>query len=136
MAAVELKKLFPKKEVSFFSFVGGAYTYFAGMAMAVAGILGHYSETLLIFFLPQVLNFLASCPQLFSFIHCPRHRLPRYDPQTGLLTGTDDGTLVNIFLRLFGRCSEKSLCIRLLAFQALCCAFCFILRYILTGWYK
>ncbi|KAF9588574.1 hypothetical protein IFM89_013426 [Coptis chinensis] len=117
-------------------FVGDTYTYFAGMAMAVVGILGHYSETLLIFFLPQVLNFLASCPQLFGFIHCPRHRLPRYDPQTGLLTGTDDGTLVNIFLRLFGRCSEKSLCIRLLAFQALCCAFCFILRYILTGWYK
>ncbi|KAF9588580.1 hypothetical protein IFM89_013432 [Coptis chinensis] len=78
-------------------------------------------ETLLIFFLPQVLNFLASCPQLFSFIHCPRHRLPRYDPQTGLLTGTDDGTLVNIFLRLFGRCSEKSLCIRLLAFQVWHC---------------
>ncbi|RZC82991.1 hypothetical protein C5167_045777 [Papaver somniferum] len=117
-------------------FVGDTYTYFAGMSMAVIGILGHFSETLLIFFLPQVLNFLASCPQLFGFINCPRHRLPRFDPETGLLTGTRDGTLVNIFLRLFGRCTEKQLCIRLLGFQALCCVFCFGLRHFLAGWYK
>ncbi|GFY96177.1 glycosyl transferase family 4 protein [Actinidia rufa] len=145
-------------------FVGDTYTYFAGMTMAVAGILGHFSgggmglhstprghpsdatkstprghrsdanswgpnpthvltqtlplslkvaqlspppppprETLLIFFLPQVLNFLLSLPQLSGYIPCPRHRLPRFDPQTGLLTGTNDGTLVNLFLRQFGR---------------------------------
>ncbi|THG19780.1 hypothetical protein TEA_008334 [Camellia sinensis var. sinensis] len=58
-------------------FVGDTYTYFAGMTMAVAGILGHFSETLLIFFLPQVLNFLLSLPQLSGYIPCPRHRLPR-----------------------------------------------------------
>uniref|UniRef100_A0A1D1YJY2 UDP-N-acetylglucosamine--dolichyl-phosphate N-acetylglucosaminephosphotransferase n=1 Tax=Anthurium amnicola TaxID=1678845 RepID=A0A1D1YJY2_9ARAE len=84
-------------------FVGDTYTYFAGMALAVVGILGHFSETLLLFFLPQVLNFLYSCPQLFKIIPCPRHRLPRFDPKSGLLTGTKDGTLVNLFLRLFGR---------------------------------
>ncbi|XP_062187079.1 uncharacterized protein LOC133890629 [Phragmites australis] len=117
-------------------FVGDTYTYFAGMALAVVGILGHFSETLLLFFLPQVLNFLCSVPQLFHFVPCPRHRLPRFDPQTGLLTGTKDGNLVNIFLRLFGRCSEQALCIRLLIFQALSCIFCFWLRYMLTGWYK
>eukprot|EP00268_Persea_americana_P031970 TRINITY_DN3128_c0_g2_i1.p1 TRINITY_DN3128_c0_g2~~TRINITY_DN3128_c0_g2_i1.p1 ORF type:complete len:440 (-),score=51.37 TRINITY_DN3128_c0_g2_i1:1343-2629(-) len=117
-------------------FVGDTYTYFAGMAMAVVGILGHFSETLLLFFLPQVLNFLYSCPQLFKIIPCPRHRLPKFDPRTGLLTGTKDGTLVNLFLRLFGRCSEKSLCIRLLVFQAFSCLFCFWLRHILAGWYK
>ncbi|KAJ0978043.1 hypothetical protein J5N97_013517 [Dioscorea zingiberensis] len=117
-------------------FVGDTYTYFAGMAMAVVGILGHFSETLLLFFLPQVLNFLYSCPQLFKIIPCPRHRLPRFDPQTGLLTGTKDGTLVNLFLRLFGQSTEKSLCIRLLFFQALSCLLCFWLRYILAGWYK
>ncbi|GER52523.1 phospho-N-acetylmuramoyl-pentapeptide-transferase [Striga asiatica] len=44
-------------------FVGDTYTYFAGMTMAVSGILGHFSETLLIFFAPQVLNFLLSLPQ-------------------------------------------------------------------------
>ncbi|XP_051143151.1 uncharacterized protein LOC127259676 [Andrographis paniculata] len=117
-------------------FVGDTYTYFAGMTMAVVGILGHFSETLLIFFAPQVLNFLLSLPQLAGIIPCPRHRLPRFDPQSGLLTGTNDGTLVNLFLRQFGRKSEKTLCIMLLAFQALCCAFCFLLRWLLTGWYK
>ncbi|GMH08145.1 hypothetical protein Nepgr_009985 [Nepenthes gracilis] len=117
-------------------FVGDTYTYFAGMTMAVVGILGHFSETLLIFFLPQVLNFLLSLPQLAGIIPCPRHRLPRFDPQTGLLTGTNDGTLVNFFLRQFGRMTEESLCISLLVFQAISCCFCFLLRWVLTGWYK
>ncbi|KAH0924679.1 hypothetical protein HID58_016935, partial [Brassica napus] len=117
-------------------FVGDTYTVFAGMTMAVVGILGHFSETLLIFFLPQVLNFLLSLPQLAGIVKCPRHRLPRFDPATGLLTGTKDGTLVNVYLRLFGPKSEKSLCIHLLVFQALACAFCFLLRHFLAGWYK
>ncbi|GKV27690.1 hypothetical protein SLEP1_g36828 [Rubroshorea leprosula] len=64
------------------AFVGETYTVFAGMTMAVVGILGHYSETLLVFFLPQVLNFLLSVP------------------------------------------------------QAVGCCFCFLLRYLLAGWYK
>ncbi|KAL0725505.1 hypothetical protein Bca4012_040104 [Brassica carinata] len=117
-------------------FVGDTYTVFAGMTMAVAGILGHFSETLLIFFLPQVLNFLLSLPQLAGIVKCPRHRLPKFDPATGLLTGTKDGTLVNVYLRIFGRKTEKSLCIHLLVFQALACAFCFLLRHFLAGWYK
>ncbi|RXH81018.1 hypothetical protein DVH24_004932 [Malus domestica] len=99
------------------AFVGDTYTYFAGMTMAVAGILGHFSETLLIFFAPQVLNFLLSVPQLAGIVPCPRHRLPRFDPETGLLTGTKDGTVVNLFLRQFGRMTEKSLCVSLLVFQ-------------------
>ncbi|KAJ8763708.1 hypothetical protein K2173_003490 [Erythroxylum novogranatense] len=117
-------------------FVGDTFTYFAGMTMAVVGILGHFSETLLIFFLPQVINFLLSVPQLFGVIHCPRHRLPRFDPRTGLLTGTNDGTLVNVYLRMFGRKSEKYLCVHLLFVQAVGCCFCFLLRYFLAGWYK
>ncbi|KAI4386542.1 hypothetical protein MLD38_004469 [Melastoma candidum] len=117
-------------------FVGDTFTYFAGMTMAVVGILGHFSETLLIFLLPQILNFLLSLPQLAGIVPCPRHRLPRFNPQTGLLTGTNDGTLVNFFLRLFGRKTEKSLCILLLVFQALGCCFCFLLRWLLAGWYK
>ncbi|XP_021891045.1 UDP-N-acetylglucosamine--dolichyl-phosphate N-acetylglucosaminephosphotransferase-like [Carica papaya] len=117
-------------------FVGDTYTYFAGMTMAVVGILAHFSETLLIFFLPQVINFLLSLPQLSGYVKCPRHRLPRFDPETGLLTGTNDGTLVNFYLRIFGRKSEMSLCIHLLVVQALGCCFCFMLRYFLAGWYK
>ncbi|XP_012485502.1 uncharacterized protein LOC105799466 [Gossypium raimondii] len=117
-------------------FVGDTYTYFAGMTMAVVGILGHYSETLLIFFLPQVLNFLLSLPQLSGYVKCPRHRLPRFNPETGLLTGTRDGTLINFYLRMVGPKSEKTLCIHLLLVQALGCCFCFLLRYLLAGWYK
>ncbi|GAA5871851.1 hypothetical protein JCM1840_004017 [Sporobolomyces johnsonii] len=68
------------------AFIGDTFCYFAGMAFAVVGILGHFSKTLLLFFLPQIFNFLYSCPQLFGLVPCPRHRLPKLDPATGLLT--------------------------------------------------
>ncbi|XP_075243429.1 UDP-N-acetylglucosamine--dolichyl-phosphate N-acetylglucosaminephosphotransferase-like [Convolutriloba macropyga] len=61
-------------------FVGDTYCYFAGMLFAVVGILGHFSKTLLLMFIPQIINFVYSLPQLFRFIPCPRHRLPKYDP--------------------------------------------------------
>ncbi|BGP20409.1 hypothetical protein JCM10213_004627 [Rhodosporidiobolus nylandii] len=67
------------------AFVGDTFCYFSGMAFAVVGILGHFSKTLLLFFLPQIFNFLYSCPQLFGLVPCPRHRLPRLDEQTGRL---------------------------------------------------
>uniref|UniRef100_A0A674HFZ3 UDP-N-acetylglucosamine--dolichyl-phosphate N-acetylglucosaminephosphotransferase n=1 Tax=Taeniopygia guttata TaxID=59729 RepID=A0A674HFZ3_TAEGU len=66
-------------------FVGDTFCYFAGMTFAVVGILGHFSKTMLLFFIPQVLNFLYSLPQLFHIIPCPRHRLPRLNPSTGKL---------------------------------------------------
>ncbi|XP_039245326.1 UDP-N-acetylglucosamine--dolichyl-phosphate N-acetylglucosaminephosphotransferase isoform X2 [Pipra filicauda] len=66
-------------------FVGDTFCYFAGMTFAVVGILGHFSKTMLLFFIPQVLNFLYSLPQLFHIIPCPRHRLPRLNPTTGKL---------------------------------------------------
>ncbi|XP_052784265.1 UDP-N-acetylglucosamine--dolichyl-phosphate N-acetylglucosaminephosphotransferase-like isoform X1 [Mya arenaria] len=62
-------------------FVGDTFCYFSGMTFAVVAILGHFSKTMLLFFLPQVANFVYSLPQLFRFIHCPRHRLPQYDPK-------------------------------------------------------
>jgi UDP-N-acetylmuramyl pentapeptide phosphotransferase/UDP-N-acetylglucosamine-1-phosphate transferase len=69
-------------------FVGDSYTYFAGMTLATAAILGtlsqmtfssayhsgQFSKTLLLFFLPQLFNFAISLPQLFGIVHCPRHR--------------------------------------------------------------
>lgn len=58
-------------------FVGDTYCYFAGMTFAVVGILGHFSKTMLLFFIPQIFNFLYSCPQLFHLVDCPRHRLPK-----------------------------------------------------------
>lgn len=60
-------------------FVGDTFCYFAGMTFAVVGILGHFSKFLMLFFMPQVFNFLLSVPQLFKFIPCPRHRLPKYE---------------------------------------------------------
>ncbi|KAI9315498.1 glycosyl transferase family 4-domain-containing protein [Dichotomocladium elegans] len=58
-------------------FVGDTFCYFAGMTFAVVGILGHFSKTLILFFMPQIFNFLYSCPQLFRLVECPRHRMPR-----------------------------------------------------------
>lgn len=67
------------------AFIGDTYCYFSGMAFAVVGILGHFSKTLLLFFLPQIFNFVYSSPQLFGVLPCPRHRLPRFNASTGLL---------------------------------------------------
>ncbi|KAF9328885.1 tunicamycin resistance protein [Linnemannia elongata] len=66
-------------------FIGDTYCYFAGMTFAVVGILAHYSKTLLLFFIPQIFNFLLSAPQLFRLVPCPRHRMPRYNRQTNLM---------------------------------------------------
>lgn len=66
-------------------FVGDTYCYFAGMVFAIVGILGHFSKTLLLLFIPQIFNFVYSAPQLFRIIPCPRHRLPHFNAQTGLL---------------------------------------------------
>lgn len=66
-------------------FVGDTYCYFSGMVFAIVGILGHFSKTLLIFLLPQILNFVYSVPQLFSILPCPRHRMPKFNVEDGLL---------------------------------------------------
>lgn len=55
------------------------------MTFAVVGILGHFSKTVLLFFLPQIINFIYSVPQLFHWVPCPRHRLPKYNTTTDLL---------------------------------------------------
>ncbi|KAF8895427.1 N-acetylglucosaminephosphotransferase [Infundibulicybe gibba] len=67
------------------AFPGDTLCYVTGMAFAVVGIQAHFSKTLLLFFIPQIFNFILSCPQLFGIVPCPRHRLPRYDPDTNLL---------------------------------------------------
>ena len=41
-----------------------------------------------------MLNFVYSIPQLFKFVPCPRHRLPTFDVQTGLLHPTPNWNLV------------------------------------------
>ena len=58
-------------------FVGDTFTYSAGVTFAAVGIFGHFSKSLLLFFIPQLLNFLLSILQLFKWVPCPRHRLPK-----------------------------------------------------------
>lgn len=102
-------------------FVGDTFCYFAGMTFAMASILGHYSATLLLFFIPQIINFLYSLPQLFGIVHCPRHRLPRLN-KAGKLEGIKSNlNLVNLTLLITGPLTEKTLCIVLLVLQVLCC---------------
>ncbi|KAH9969901.1 N-acetylglucosaminephosphotransferase [Russula dissimulans] len=67
------------------AFPGDTLCYLTGMAFAVVGIQAHFSKTLVLFFLPQIFNFVLSCPQLFGLVPCPRHRVPRFDPETHLL---------------------------------------------------
>ena len=117
-------------------FVGDTYCYFAGMTFAVVGILGHFSKTLLLFFIPQVMNFLWSIPQLFKLVPCPKHRLPRFNAGTGKMepstvVGSErvNMTLINVCLQMFGPMREEQLCISLLAFQTLCCVFGLYVRY-------
>ena len=117
-------------------FVGDTYTMFAGMCLAVCGVMGHFSKTLILFFIPQISNFLYSLPQLLGIwgYHCPKHRLPKYDINDRLLHGVDGYlNLVNLALRVFGPMTERNLCILQLGFQFICCFLGLCIRYGLTG---
>jgi UDP-N-acetylglucosamine--dolichyl-phosphate N-acetylglucosaminephosphotransferase len=110
-------------------FVGDTFCYFAGMTFAMASILGHYSSTLLLFFIPQLINFVYSLPQLFGIVPCPRHRLPHFNRVTGRLEAVKSHlNLVNLALWIIGPLTEKQLCSWLLVFQALCCTLGLALR--------
>ncbi len=132
-------------------FVGDTFCYFAGMTFAVLGIHGHFSKTLLLLFLPQVYNFFISIPQVLRIVPCPRHRLPRVDPQTQLMhcsafpckkneftwikLSSDaeecpNFTIINTILRIFGPMKEKQLTIVILTIQVLTSVVAFLLRYV------
>ncbi|XP_045531327.1 UDP-N-acetylglucosamine--dolichyl-phosphate N-acetylglucosaminephosphotransferase [Pieris brassicae] len=66
-------------------FIGDTFCYVSGMTFAVVAILGHFSKTVLLFFIPQIFNFIYSTPQLFHIIPCPRHRLPKYCAETDVV---------------------------------------------------
>lgn len=101
-------------------FVGDIYAYFAGSVFASACIL---SDTLIagpLLFLPQILNFVISIPQLFGIVPCPRHRLPYFSKEHGTLEGVATHlNLINQYLRLRGPLHEERLCHELLFIQAL-----------------
>jgi UDP-N-acetylglucosamine--dolichyl-phosphate N-acetylglucosaminephosphotransferase len=119
-------------------FVGDTFTYFAGMTLAMAGVLGHFSKTLMMFFAPQILNFAISLPQLFNtrWLPCPRHRLPRFNAESGKLEAIKTNwTLINLFLYIFGPMREDHVTASLLVFQALCCVAAFGVRYYLSSFF-
>ena len=117
-------------------FVGDSYTYFAGMSFAAVGILGHFSETLLLFFLPQIFNFIYSLPQLLKFLPCPRHRLPSLDKQSGLLHASNNYNVVNLVLHIGGPCTEDKLCAKIVTIQFISCIGAFLFRAMIVGVYK
>lgn len=133
-------------------FVGDTFCYFAGMTFAVIGIHSHFSKTLLMLFIPQIINFIFSIPQLFKFIPCPRHRLPFIDIKSQLMTFSTfpckeyqyqwlkvnknsiecpNCTLICAVLRITGPLKERTLCLVLLSIQCCCCIFAFYIRYTL-----
>ena len=141
-------------------FVGDTFCYFAGMTFAVCGIHGHFSKTLFFLFIPQIVNFILSLPQLFKLIPCPRHRLPKYNPSIDkvgcsicdckpeeyqwakLLFGIPkeekyfiNFTLINVVLRCFGPLHEKTLTSILLLLQILSCAFALYIRFVIAPIY-
>lgn len=132
-------------------FVGDTFCYFAGMTFAVLGIHGHFSKTLILLFIPQIINFLYSIPQLFKLLPCPRHRLPRIDSNTRLMYYSafpcqsneyklfkvssnaeecPNLTLICVILRICGPLHERQLCIYLLILQVVCSVITFYIRYI------
>ena len=66
-------------------FCGDTFCYFAGMTVSACAILGHFSKTLWLFLLPQLLNFAYMLPQYPGPLPCPRHRMPAFDPTTGFV---------------------------------------------------
>lgn len=136
--------------------MGDTFCYFSGMTFAVVGILGHFSKTLLLFFIPQIVNFLWSCPQLFKLVPCPRHRLPHLNPRTGLMQASafpcdarryrwlkrrpDDTecpnmTLICLCLQFLGPMRERDLCVVLLTLQVISCAAGLLCRYFVAQFF-
>ena len=125
-------------------FVGDTFTYTAGMTFAVCGILGKSSKTIMLFFIPQFINFVLSMPQLFHLLPIPRHRLPAYVRNTDQMhfsTFELNGrrymnlTLINFVLAVFGDMNEQTLCHVLLAFQIVCSGVAFAIRYYMSSFF-
>jgi len=117
-------------------FVGDTFCYFAGMTFAVVGILGHFSKTLIAFFIPQIFNFVFSLPQIFGIIYCPRHRLPKFNDKTYRLECVPNHfTLINAFLRVVGPTNEQQSCTALLIFQIVCCSGSLLFRHVIADYF-
>ena len=73
------------------------------------------------FFIPQLINFLYSIPQLTGYYPCPRHRLALFDQRSNKIVAVRDHmNMLNLSLRILGPTHEGTLCLKLLAFQLGC----------------
>ncbi|ORC91364.1 putative UDP-N-acetylglucosamine-dolichyl-phosphate N-acetylglucosaminephosphotransferase [Trypanosoma theileri] len=115
-------------------FVGDSYTYFAGTVLSVAGITGHYSKTLMLFFAPQIINFILSLPQLFHIIPCPRHRVPTWDSHRDVLQNSKNYTLLNLILWWYGDMREEVLTRMVLRIQVGFCVLALLIRYLFASY--
>lgn len=80
--------LFLFNKTSAKTFVGDTFCYFAGCVLCAASLVGKYPIKLLFYFIPQLLNFVLSIPQITGWMFCPRHRLPVFNRSTGKLETT------------------------------------------------
>ena len=96
-------------------FVGDSFTYFSGMVFAVTAITNHFSKSLMLFFVPQMANFVLSLPQLCGYVACPPHRIPTWDSQKDELGSSGNWTVLNAVLVVLGPMHEEVL-VRLLLF--------------------
>ncbi|EAN33362.2 Glycosyl transferase family 4 protein [Theileria parva strain Muguga] len=110
-------------------FVGNVYTLFSGTFFSVVLIMSNMCEMAPFIFLPQLINFLLSIPQLLGFIPCPRHRVPRFNGRTKKLENSKNLTLLNLFLLVFGPMEEEKLSLFLIAFQIFCGVLGLIVKY-------
>ncbi|EAN90658.1 UDP-N-acetylglucosamine--dolichyl-phosphate n- acetylglucosaminephosphotransferase, putative [Trypanosoma cruzi] len=115
-------------------FVGDSYTYFAGTVLAVAGVTGQYGKTLMLFFIPQLINFALSLPQLFHFLPCPRHRVPRWNAKQDVLQNSGNYTLLNAILWIYGDMHERALTNAVMKMQVCCCIFGLLVRYLFASY--
>ncbi|RNF08629.1 putative UDP-N-acetylglucosamine-dolichyl-phosphate N-acetylglucosaminephosphotransferase [Trypanosoma rangeli] len=115
-------------------FVGDSYTYFAGTVLSVSGVTGHYGKTLILFFIPQLVNFIISLPQLFYIVPCPRHRVPRWNAKLNVLQNSGNYTLLNVILWICGDMHERDLTNAVLKLQVCCCVFSFVMQYLFASY--
>lgn len=84
-------------------------------------------------FIPQLLNFVYSIPQLIGIVYCPRHRLPKFNVETGKLEAIKSNmNVVNLVLWWRGSMTEERLCNELLVFQCCCSVLALLSRYYLS----
>ncbi|RNF27091.1 phospho-N-acetylmuramoyl-pentapeptide-transferase/UDP-N-acetylglucosamine--dolichyl-phosphate N-acetylglucosaminephosphotransferase [Trypanosoma conorhini] len=115
-------------------FVGDSYTYFAGTVLSVAGVSGQHGKTLILFFIPQIVNFIISLPQLFHIVPCPRHRVPCWNEKLDVLQNSGNYTLLNAILWLCGDMHERDLTNAVVKVQVCCCVFALVMRYLFASY--